>query len=261
MLDLAPEIAADPAVLSDDGIHYQGDGRRVVRRQGRGGGVGACAARGLTCNAASVAAKVEYGWARSGDLHIAYEVRGDAPVDLVLVPGLLNTLTASKVVPRLARVDDELCRFARVIKLDKRGTGLSDRFPAGPTPTVEERMDDVRAVMDAVGSERACVMGTADGGPIAMMFAATYPERVASLVLDSTAPRTRWAPDWPWGSRDEERDVYLSLVKTTLGTRRDGRAVRGVGRASSGLCRSRATRRHTTDDHRGGRGVGGNRRP
>ena len=135
-----------------------------------------------------------------------------------MVPGLLNTLLAPLIVRQIALGDEELSRFARLIKLDKRGTGLSDRFPSGTTPTVEERMDDVRAVMDAVGSERACVIGTADGGPVAMMFAATHPERVRSLILESTSPRTRWAPDFPWGLRDEQAESFVELVARGWGT-------------------------------------------
>ena len=131
---------------------------------------------------------MDAGWARSGELYIAYEVRGGGAVDLVHVPGLLNTITASAFHPSLARFENELARFSRLIKLDKRGSGLSDRLAPGAVPTIEERIDDVRAVMDEVGSEQACLFGTADGGPIATVFAATYPERVSSLVLNSTGP-------------------------------------------------------------------------
>jgi class 3 adenylate cyclase len=126
------------------------------------------------------------GWARSGELYIAYEVRGGGAVDLVHVPGLLNTITASAFHPSLARFENELARFSRLIKLDKRGSGLSDRLAPGAVPTIEERIDDIRAVMDEVGSEQACLFGTADGGPIATVFAATYPDRVSALVLNST---------------------------------------------------------------------------
>ena len=162
--------------------------------------------------------EVQHGWARTGELYIAYEVHGDADVDIVIVPGLLNTLMAPVVSHELAAADDAMCRFARLIKLDKRGTGLSDRFPSGTAPTVEERIDDVRAVMDAVGCERACVMGEADGGPVAIVFAATYPERVSSLVLNTTGPRGRWAPDWPWGIHQEQRAELNGLIHAGWGT-------------------------------------------
>ena len=145
------------------------------------------------------------GWARSGDLDIAYVVRGAGPIDLVEVPGILSTIAASAYNRGLARFEDELARFSRFIKFDKRGTGLSDRLPAGAAPTVEDRIDDVRAVMDAVGSERACVYGTGDGGQLAIVFAATYPERVSSLVLSATGPGFAISPEEPrieeWFSR------------------------------------------------------------
>jgi class 3 adenylate cyclase len=166
------------------------------------------------------------GWARSGELYIAYEVRGGGDVDLVHVPGLLNTLTASAYHPPLARFDEELARFSRVIKLDKRGTGLSDRLAPGTVPTVEERIDDVRAVMDAVGSERACLYGVADGGPIAIVFAATYPERVSSLVLSATGP----APSTMGTVDDPSFEQYMAgvaqgwgrgLLAATFGARND----------------------------------------
>jgi pimeloyl-ACP methyl ester carboxylesterase len=139
------------------------------------------------------------GWARSGELYIAYEVRGAGPIDLVEVPGILSTIAASAYNRGLARFEDELARFSRFIKFDKRGTGLSDRLPAGAAPTVEDRIDDVRAVMDEVGSTRACVYGTGDGGQLAIVFAATYPERVSSLVLSATGPAfsDRWNLDAP----------------------------------------------------------------
>lgn len=160
----------------------------------------------------------ERGWARSGDLDIAYEVHGDGDIDLVQVPGLLNTLEGAARHRPLAQFDEELARFARLIKLDRRGTGLSDRLPTGVVPTIEERIDDVRAVMDEVGSARACVMGTADGGPVALVFAATYPERVGSLVLAYTGPRVRWAPDYPWGATDDELARFDALVSKGWGT-------------------------------------------
>ena len=166
-----------------------------------------------------MAAEIEYGWARTADgLCIAYEVHGDAEVALVLVPGILNTLMAPVVSRRLAVLDEEMCAFARLVKLDKRGTGLSDPIAAGTTPTVEERIDDVRAVMDEIGLERACVLGTADGGAVAMVFAATYPERVSALILESTGPRITWAPDWPFGNTDERRDAISQQILARWGT-------------------------------------------
>jgi class 3 adenylate cyclase len=165
-----------------------------------------------------VATNVEHGWARTADdLCIAYEVSGAGPPDVVAVPGLLNTLMGPRVYPPFAQLDQDIARFARLIKLDKRGTGLSDRLPRGVVAPIEERIDDVRAVMDTVGSERACVVGTADGGPLAIVFAATYPERVASLVLNATSPRARWAPDWPWGIEEERFHELISVLEAEWG--------------------------------------------
>jgi class 3 adenylate cyclase len=146
------------------------------------------------------------GWARSNELYIAYEIRGSGPIDLVEVPGILSTIAASAYNRRLARFEDELARFSRHIKLDKRGTGLSDRLSAGAAPTVEDRIDDVRAVMDAVRSARASLYGTGDGAQLAIVFAATYPERVSSLVLSATGPG--WPP-WTSTPRFEDylRDI------------------------------------------------------
>lgn len=123
-------------------------------------------------------------YARSGDLRIAYQVLGEGPLDLVFVPGFISNLDHSWEDPVLARFLHRLASFSRLILFDKRGTGLSDRI--GDLPTLEERMDDVRAVMDAVGSERAAVFGISEGGAMAMLFAATYPERTQALALYAT---------------------------------------------------------------------------
>lgn len=120
-------------------------------------------------------------YATSGELSIAYQVIGDGPLDLVFVPGFVSHLELSWDLPHLAAVGQRLASFSRLVAFDKRGTGLSDRT-AG-LPTLAERMDDIRAVMDAAGTERAAVIGVSEGGPTAMLFAATYPERVSALVL------------------------------------------------------------------------------
>jgi class 3 adenylate cyclase len=146
-------------------------------------------------------------WARSGDVNIAYQVFGDGPVDLVFCPPFAsNVELAWEFAPRRA-LNESLASVARVITFDKRGTGLSDR-EVGVAP-LEERMDDVRAVMDAAGSERAALLGIMDGGPLAILFAATYPDRCTGLVLFGTTPRTLWAPDFPSGEprADAERQV------------------------------------------------------
>jgi pimeloyl-ACP methyl ester carboxylesterase len=122
-------------------------------------------------------------YAKSGDVHIAYQVVGEGPIDLVFVPGWITHLDLGWDDPAEAAFRRRLASFARLILFDKRGTGLSDRVPVDQLPIFEERMDDVRAVMDAVGSERAALMGASEGGALSALFAATYPERTAALVL------------------------------------------------------------------------------
>src|SRR3954464_8720765 len=120
-------------------------------------------------------------YARSNDLHIAYQVFGEGSTDLVIVPGFISNIEETWDDPNAARWLERLGRFARVIVFDKRGTGLSDR--AGLVPTLDERMDDARAVMDAARSERAVLLGISEGGSLAALFAASHPERCASLIL------------------------------------------------------------------------------
>ncbi|MBM6594954.1 adenylate/guanylate cyclase domain-containing protein [Microvirga pudoricolor] len=123
-------------------------------------------------------------YAKSGDLRIAYQVVGDGPLDLVFVPGFISNLDHSWDEPNLAHFLDRLSSFSRLILFDKRGTGLSDRM--GNLPSLEERMDDVRAVMDAVSSRKAALFGISEGGALSMLFAATYPERTQGLMLYGT---------------------------------------------------------------------------
>jgi pimeloyl-ACP methyl ester carboxylesterase len=143
-----------------------------------------------------VTAPIRY--AKSGDVNIAYQVTGDGPFDLVLVPGFFSHLELDWEHPDHVRFLDRLGSFARLIRFDKRGTGLSD--PVAEVPTLEQRVDDVRAVMDAAGSERAAFFGISEGGPMSILFAATHPERVDALVLSGAMARTTEAPDYPWAS-------------------------------------------------------------
>ncbi|HEU4760332.1 MAG TPA: adenylate/guanylate cyclase domain-containing protein [Dehalococcoidia bacterium] len=122
-------------------------------------------------------------YAKSGDVNIAYQVVGDGPLDIVSVPGFISHLEVGWEDPSLARFLRRLASFSRLILFDKRGTGLSDRVSVKELPTLEQRMDDVRAVMDAVGSQRAALLGFSEGGPMSVLFAATYPERTSALVL------------------------------------------------------------------------------
>ena len=149
-------------------------------------------------------------YARSGDVSIAYQVTGEGPFDLVWVQGFVSNVELGWQMPTLAAFNRRLGEFCRLIRFDKRGTGMSDRVGVA---TLETRMDDVRAVMDAVGSPRAALLGSSEGGPLSLLFAATYPERTTALVLWSSFPRYTWAPDYPWGLTEqevqEENDAYL----------------------------------------------------
>jgi pimeloyl-ACP methyl ester carboxylesterase len=152
-------------------------------------------------------------YAKSGDVHIAYQVVGDGPIDLVEVPGWLSHLEYSWEEPRFARFLLRLASFSRLIRFDKRGTGLSDRVSVSDLPTLEQRMDDVRAVMDAVGSERAALFGASEGGPMSVMFAATYPERTTALVLYASYACRRRSPDYPWGRTPDEEEAFFRATE------------------------------------------------
>ena len=156
-------------------------------------------------------------YAKSGDVNIAYQVVGDGPIDLVYVPGWVTNLEAGWEFPGLVRYYHRLASFSRLILFDKRGTGLSDRVPIDRLPTLEQRMDDVRAVMDEVGSERAAVMGHSEGGNMCVLFAATYPERVDALVTYGIYVKRVWSPDYPWAPTPEEREKWLDLVGNEWG--------------------------------------------
>ena len=159
-------------------------------------------------------------YAKSGDVNIAYQVVGDGPLDLVLVPGFVSHLDIDWEEPRYAHLLRRLSSFSRLIRFDKRGTGLSDRTVG--LPDLETRMDDVRAVMDAVGSEQAALLGYSEGGPMCCLFAATYPERVSALVLyASYAKRRDPDEDYPWAATWEERQAYAAEVERDWGTHAD----------------------------------------
>ena len=140
-------------------------------------------------------------YTKSAETSIAYQVVGDGPLDLVLVPGFASHLEMGWELPAQARFLERLASFARLILFDKRGTGLSD--PVDGVPTLEQRMDDVRAVMDTAGSERAALFGISEGGPMCVLFAATHPERVSALVLHGAMARTTEAEDYPFAAPAE----------------------------------------------------------
>src|SRR5918996_746491 len=153
----------------------------------------------------------------TGDVNIAYQVIGDAPLDLVFVMGWVSHLEYFWREPSFARFLMRLASFSRLILFDKRGTGLSDRVPINQLPTLEQRMDDVRAVMNAVGSERAALCGVSEGGPMCSLFAATYPEKTLALVMIGTyAKRVRDA-EYPWGPTAEQREQFFEVMRKQWG--------------------------------------------
>jgi pimeloyl-ACP methyl ester carboxylesterase len=169
--------------------------------------------------------QAETRYARSGDVSIAYQVIGEGPFDVVLVPGFLSHVELGWKVPVAARTRERLVEFCRLILFDKRGTGMSDRV--GGAPTLEARMDDVRAVMDASGSARAAILGVSEGAPMSLLFAATYPERTAALVLWGGLPRMMWAADYPWGYTEEGYREWAEGTEGSLFGRR-GEALEGL---------------------------------
>lgn len=139
---------------------------------------------------------VDINYVQSGEVHIAYQVLGSGPVDLLVIHGWISHLEQMWEDPRIAQSLYRLADFSRLILFDKRGVGLSDRV--GYPPTLENTMDDVRAVMDAVGSKQAVLFGYSEGGPASLMFCATYPERVSGLILYGTMAKSTRTPDYPW---------------------------------------------------------------
>lgn len=160
-------------------------------------------------------------YARSGGIHIAYQVLGEGPLDLVYVPGWVSHVEQAWEEPSLAHFLDRLSSFSRLITFDKRGTGLSDRVPDEQLPTLEERMDDLRAVMDAVGSTRAAVLGVSEGGNLSALFAATCPQRVTALIISGTYAKRIWSEDYPWAPTVEARAREYELVEREWGNLMD----------------------------------------
>jgi pimeloyl-ACP methyl ester carboxylesterase len=154
---------------------------------------------------------IDIGFARSGDVNVAYHVVGDGPVDIVYVQGAWSHMEVQWELPAYRRFCERLGEFARVIRFDKRGMGMSDRVP-GATP-LDVRMDDIRAVMDAVGSESAALIGESEGGPLSMLFAAAHPERTTGLILMGAEVRERKDDEWPWGeSTEEEFEASMASI-------------------------------------------------
>jgi pimeloyl-ACP methyl ester carboxylesterase/DNA-binding winged helix-turn-helix (wHTH) protein len=176
-------------------------------------------AHGLTVVPAGPASTVmsipETHYARSGDVNIAYQVIGSGPRDLVFIMGWVSHLEYFWAEPSFARFLLRLASFSRLILIDKRGTGLSDRVTE--LPTLEQRMDDVRAVMDQVGSSYAALLGVSEGGPMCALFAATYPEKTRALVMIGTYAKRRWDPEYPWGPTDEAREAFFNRIRDEWG--------------------------------------------
>jgi pimeloyl-ACP methyl ester carboxylesterase len=156
-------------------------------------------------------------YTKSGDYNIAYQVVGEGDLDLLWIPGFVSNVELAWDEPLLARYLNRLARFSRLILFDKRGTGLSDRVPRDELPSLEERMDDVIAVLAAVGSERAAVMGHSEGGNLAVLYAATYPRRVVALVTTGIFAYRKWAPEYPWAEKPEERARYIEQLEGNWG--------------------------------------------
>jgi pimeloyl-ACP methyl ester carboxylesterase len=156
-------------------------------------------------------------YCKSGDVFIAYQVVGSGPRDLVLVPPFVSHVELYWEEPSLVRFLHRLASFSRLIVFDKRGTGLSDRVSNNALPDLEQRMDDVRAVLDAVGSQKAALFGPSEGGPMSALFAATYPERTTALILYGTFASTIRDSAYPWAMDPEERRRVIEAIPQTWG--------------------------------------------
>jgi len=154
-------------------------------------------------------------YAKSDDINIAYQVIGDGPIDLVYVPGWVSNIEYAWEEPTLYRFLMKFASFSRLILFDKRGTGLSDKVSG--LPTLEQRMDDVRAVMDAVGSRKAALFGVSEGGPLCTLFAATYPERTTALIIYGSYAKRLWDPEYPWAPTEEQRQTFFDEIKKNWG--------------------------------------------
>jgi class 3 adenylate cyclase/pimeloyl-ACP methyl ester carboxylesterase len=160
---------------------------------------------------------IRYARDRDGQ-HVAYEISGEGPLDLVFVPDWVTNLEVMREEPSIARFFDRLASFSRLIFLDKRGSGLSDPVPLGAIPTIEEWMHDICTVLDDLGSPRAAVFGHGEGGPMALLFAATHPDRAQALILADTCARRREADDYPCGLSDLLVDRHVDTIVRKWGT-------------------------------------------
>jgi pimeloyl-ACP methyl ester carboxylesterase len=171
---------------------------------------------GVRAEEADVFVPPETRYARSGDVNIAYQVLGNGPLDVVLVPGFISNIEVEWEWPEWAHDRRRLATRCRLIRFDKRGTGLSDRV--ADAPPLDQRMDDVRTVMDAVGSNRAVIMGISEGGPMSVLFAATYPERTIALILWGAMVKGTASADYPWSPTTEQNEAYFARLLSNWGT-------------------------------------------
>jgi class 3 adenylate cyclase len=160
-------------------------------------------------------------YAKSGEVNIAYQVVGEGPLDLVYVPGWISNIELMWEEPALARLLQRLASFSRLILFDKRGTGLSDPVSVDRLPTLEQRMDDVRAVMDAAGCERAAIFGSSEGGLMSVLFSATYPDRTTALVTHAIYAKRLWSDDYPWAPTPEARAAEIEEIEAAWGGEMD----------------------------------------
>jgi len=156
-------------------------------------------------------------YVQNGDVNIAYQVMGGGETDIVFVMGWVSHLEYFWKHHSFASFLSRLASFSRLVLFDKRGTGLSDRVPLSELPTLEQRMEDVHAVMDAVGSERAVLVGVSEGGPMCSLFAATYPERTAGLVMIGTYAKRIRDDDYPWAPTTEQREAFFETMQRDWG--------------------------------------------
>ncbi len=156
-------------------------------------------------------------YVQNGDVNIAYQTLGGGDMDIVFVMGWVSHLEYFWKHPLFAAFLNRLASFSRLILFDKRGTGLSDRVPLSQLPTLEQRMEDVHAVMDAVGSERAVLIGVSEGGPMCSLFAATYPEKTTALVMIGTYAKRIKDDDYPWGVNQEDREAFFEMMRRDWG--------------------------------------------
>jgi len=156
-------------------------------------------------------------YTRSGRYNIAYQVVGAGPFDLLWIPGFISNVELAWEEPLLAAFLARLASFSRLIMFDKRGTGLSDRVPLDELPTLEERVEDLIAVLDAVGSERAALFGFSEGGNLAVLFAATLPQRTIALVTAGIFAKRIWSPDYPWAQTPDERAAEIEAMEREWG--------------------------------------------